>query len=67
MTNTKDEIKKEVTPQEFATAYQELCTKMGYRIVVSPSWASTNHGSFELVLQYTVGQLPQEPPVVKGA
>ena len=58
----KDEPKKEVkaTPQDFANKYQELCESMGYRIVVSPAWVSTNHGSFEMVLQHTVGQLPEE-------
>ena len=50
--------KVEPKPEDFAKAYQELCDKMGYRIVVSPSWASTNHGSFEMVLQYTVNKLP---------
>ena len=48
------------TAQDFAKAYQELCDQMGFRIVVNPVWVSTNHGSFEMTLQYSVGQLPKE-------
>ena len=56
-----DDIKKiEVKPEQFAKEYQELCEKLGYRIVVTPVYTTTNHGSFELVLQYAVGKLPTE-------
>jgi len=61
MSNNKIEDKKEVkrpTAEDFAKKYQELCEEMGFRIVVSPQFASTNHGSFEVVLQHTVGKLP---------
>ena len=46
------------TAQAFAQAYSELCERMGFRIVVTPVWVGTNHGSFEMTLQYNVGQLP---------
>jgi hypothetical protein len=53
------EVKKP-TAQDFADKYQKLCEELGYRIVVSPTWVSTNHGSFEMVLQYTIGELPKQ-------
>ena len=60
MEAVKDESKtKQPTAQEFAEKYQKLCEETGYRIVVSPVWTSTNHGSFEMVLQYSVGKLPK--------
>lgn len=50
---------KEKTPQEFAEKYAKLCEEMGYKVVCSPAWAVTNHGSFELVLQYSIGKIPK--------
>ena len=44
--------------EDFAKAYQELCEKMGYRIVVSPNFLSRDDGTFSVVLNYTVGALP---------
>ena len=44
-------------PEDFAKAYQELCDKYGYRIVVSPQYIARDDGSFSTVLQYTVGAL----------
>jgi hypothetical protein len=35
----------------FAKEYDELCNKHGFVIVPVPTWVSTNHGSFELVLK----------------
>ena len=60
METTKVEPKEEYKAEDFAKEYQVLCEKMGWRIVVSPSWVSTNHGSFEMVLQTSVGKLPTE-------
>jgi len=54
------ESKKEYSAKTFADAYQKLCEEYGFRIVVSPTWVSTNHNSFEMVNQYTVGALPKE-------
>jgi len=60
--NMKDIKPKEIKPtaQEFAKEYQKLCEEMGYRVVVTPVWASTNHGSFEMSLQTSVGELPKK-------
>jgi len=46
--------------QEFIKKYKELCIATGFQIVVNPVWTSTNHGSFELVLQSNVGRLPKQ-------
>jgi len=51
-----DQNKAEV----FLAKYQALCEEYGMRLVISPAWASTNHGSFELILQTSVGLLPKE-------
>ncbi len=46
--------------QEFAKAYQELCDKHGYRIVVSPQYIARDDGSFSTILQYQVGLLSKK-------
>lgn len=59
----KDQPKEKVkqpTAEDFAREYQLLCERMGYRIVVNPAWVGTNHGSFEMVLQYSIGPLPKK-------
>jgi len=50
---------KEFKAEDFARAYQELCEKMGFRVVVTPVWIARDDGSFSLVLQTSVGRLPQ--------
>ncbi len=50
--------KVEPTAEDFAKAYQELCDKMGFRIVVVPQYIARDDGSFSTILSYTVGQLP---------
>ena len=59
---TKVEQKQEGSykPEDFAKAYEELCNKMGFRIVVSPNFLSRDDGTFSVVLNYTVGKLPQK-------
>jgi len=56
----KKEEQKTFTAEEFAKSYNELCEKMGWRVVVAPSWVGTNHGSFEMVLQYTIGKITEK-------
>lgn len=57
----KPEVKTEAQlAQSFVADYQTLCEKHGFRIVVSPTWVATNHGSFEMVLQQTIGRLPKQ-------
>jgi hypothetical protein len=45
--------------QGFAKAYQELCEKFGFRVVVTPVWLARDDGTFSMQLQYSVGKLPQ--------
>lgn len=54
------EEKKLTKEEQFAKEYKELCDKLGVRIVVVPTWAPTNHGTFELTLQYSIGELPKQ-------
>lgn len=55
-------IEAKPTAEQFAKEYQELCDKLGYRIVVSPAYIARDDNSFSTVLQYTVGALskPEE-------
>jgi hypothetical protein len=58
-----DTIKKEIIepkPEDFAKAYQELCDKMKFRIVVVPQYVARDDNSFSTILSYTVGALPKE-------
>lgn len=59
MTNDNIEVKQK-TAEQFAKEYQELCEKLGYRVVVSPVWIARDDGTFSMQLQYTVGKLPQK-------
>ena len=57
---TKVEQSKEYTGEDFVKEYQALCKKMGFQVVVTPVYVATNHGSFETVLQHSVGKLPKQ-------
>ena len=54
------EDKKEITPQEFAEKYQNLCEDMGYRIVASPVWIARDDGTFSMQVQVSVGKLSKK-------
>jgi hypothetical protein len=45
------------TAQEFANAYQELITKMKFRVIAIPSFLSRDDGTFSVVIQYQVAPL----------
>ena len=59
MSNNETVEDKQTTykPEDFAKAYEDLCTKMGYRVVVSPQYVARDDNSFSTVLQYTVGKI----------
>ena len=61
MGTTKVEPKKEYTAEQFAKEYRTLCEKAGFRIVVNPAWISRDDGSWSVVLQTSVGKLPEKP------
>ena len=59
----KVQPKKEVkqpTAENFTKEYQQLCDKMGYRIVVSPVWVARDDGTFSTKLEYAIGKLPKD-------
>lgn len=62
MENTKPQKEEAVvyTAQDFAQMYQDLVKKTGYQIIHQPVWVATNHGSFEMIVQATISQLPKE-------
>ncbi len=47
-------------PEDFAKAYQELCDEYGYRVVVSPAFQARDDGTWSVVLQHSVGELPKQ-------
>ena len=50
------EVKKtdQELAKEFIENYKALCEKFQFRLVITPVWIATNHGSFELTLQQSV-------------
>ncbi|GEM_PF-3412582 len=55
-------VEVKYTAQDFQTAYLELSKKMGYAIVARPSFAPTNHQTWEFGLDYIISELPKENP-----
>ena len=55
----KEQLQAGSSPEAFAKEYQDLCERMGHRIVVNPQYVARDDNSFSTVLQYTVGQLPK--------
>lgn len=49
-----------IMPDNFTWLNQKICDFSQYRIVVSPVWVATNHGTFELQQQYSIGELPKQ-------
>jgi len=60
MASEKKTEQQPKTAQGFTEAYQKLCEEWGFRVVVTPVWVATNHGSFEMVQQPSVGKLPEK-------
>lgn len=50
------EDKKEYTAREFTNEYQELCKKMGWRVVVTPVWIARDDGTWSTQLQTSIGK-----------
>lgn len=49
--------------KEFWGKYQILCDEYQAQILVTPAWRATNHGSYELVQQTSVGKMPKKPKI----
>lgn len=60
MNTSANKTVEDVKPEEFAKAYEELCTKMGYRVVVTPVWIARDDNTFSMQLQYSVGKVPRQ-------
>lgn len=44
------------TPQDFLDEYNALCDRTGYRVTAAPVFVGTNHGTFELSVEYAVSR-----------
>jgi len=47
--------------KEFVRDYEVLCEKHQMRIVTNPAFKARDDGTFSVVLQVSVGKLPQQP------
>lgn len=43
--------------QAFVDEYNELCKKHGVKLVSYPVWKQTNHGTFELEIEFKVAEV----------
>lgn len=50
----------EINPKDFAERYQALVEETGYQVVAQPIWVATNHGTFEMTIQLTIGKTKQD-------
>ena len=65
--NKKGKTVQPKTDQQLAEAfikdYNSLCKKHQHQIVTNPAFQSRDDGTFSVVLQTSVGRLPQENTV----
>jgi len=57
----KDKIKSKKLEdekiQDFKIGYEKLCNETGYNLVGNPAFAKTNHESYEMVIQFSIGKI----------
>ena len=58
--NEKNATAKTITSQEFATEYQKLCDTWGYRVFATPTWIGRDDGTFSLIVNYSIGEMPRQ-------
>lgn len=46
--------------QDFIKEYEELCKKHGFQIQVVPAWKARDDGTFSLIQQVGVVEIPKE-------
>lgn len=46
--------------QVFLEEYNELCQKHGYKVVANPALRRTQGGGFEIVIQASIGKIPEQ-------
>ena len=51
---------KPFTVEDFTKEYQALCEKTGFRINVNPAFIARDDGSWSIVLQTSVSQMPKK-------
>lgn len=51
---------KAQTAEDFLKAYQLLCEKFSFQLVITPSWIARDDGTWSTKLQVSVGQLPKQ-------
>lgn len=56
--NKVEDFKQRAT--KFQQEFQALCEKYDCQLVITPQFVSTNHGSWEVALQQSIGQLPKK-------
>ena len=57
----KVELSEQELAQAFIKEYEELCKKHGFNIVVNPAFkAMADTGTFNVVLQTSIGRLPKK-------
>jgi len=59
--NVQDKTKtKQELANDFIKSYSELCEKHGFQIIVTPAFKTmADTGTFNVVLQSSVGRLPK--------
>lgn len=45
--------------RKFQEEFKALCEKYSCQLVVNPQFVSTNHGTFEITLSQSIGELPK--------
>lgn len=46
--------------EEFEKRYMKLCEETGFRISIKPVWIPRDDGSWSMVLQTGIGELPRK-------
>ena len=53
-------LTEEQKMKKFFESYQKLCEDHGYRVVVNPAFQARDDGTWSVVLQTSVGKLPDK-------
>lgn len=56
----KVQLSKQQRAELFVREYQTLCEKHGFQINVNPAFKSRDDGTYSVVLQTGIGELPKE-------
>lgn len=59
-----NKVEGEEQIKDFLGKYQKLIEETGYKIVVNPAWKLNEKGTFEMVLQTSVGKVSKPSPII---